>query len=325
MRRQGRTQSRFQSILALLVAAMVLVFPQSEPLAAEQSDSVASIISESEDIDPYRLLILYDPNSSLQKSAPVPVGYQRILAESVSGFGVWMRNFPLRSKNEPLTRYDGSFLAAPNVIAGVLDLPTNSPAQDARGCLYSFMMEYSRHVELELELNFRGLENDTASFYRYLTGSYSTNAARTRLFWQEGDEKPLDETMRTRFTGFARSVTSYNSLIRDCQEIPESEVMPGDIFVQVDPKDRLNSHLIIILDVAVRDSSQASLISVFGGGKTAERLFLLGNSLTPGTNFHVIRPPKAGKGKWFVAGEIQDKMRAYPDGSFYRLPYEFLR
>ncbi len=272
----------------------------------------------------YRYFILYDPNSSALKSNPEPTGYLRPADSAVSGFGVWLRHFPMRAPQEPLITYAGSFLAAPNVIGGALDLTTPAPSQGARGVLYRLMIEYARHQEREMETYFPGIADDSALFYRYVTGTYSTNADRSELFWREGDPRAIDDEMIMRYTLFSSSVTSYNSLIRDCSEVAEKDVLPGDVFIQADSAFRPDAHLAIVLDVAIRDTSQTTKLAGLDG-TTPKKLYLFANSLTPATNFHIIRPIKPGKTNWFYPGEIQKKHIAYGPGKYYRMPYPFLR
>ncbi|MFQ5606724.1 MAG: DUF4846 domain-containing protein [Candidatus Zixiibacteriota bacterium] len=284
--------------------------------AAAQTDEAPST-------DPYRFFTRFDPNSSARKSNPEPGGYVRVADSVVSGFGIWMRNFPMRSPDEPLIDYSGSFLAAPNVIGGALDLSTPAPAQNARGVLYRLMVEYSRVDERELDVIFPGIGEDSVSLYRFLTGKYSTSHGGRELYWRAGEETEISDQSLFRFSLFAMSVTSYHSLIRDCREVTEGEALPGDVFIQSDSSSRPEAHLSIVLDIAVRDTSQPTNLAL-RDGSAPERLFLFANSLTPATNFHIIRPIKAGKGNWFYPAELQGKLKGMGPGRFFRLPYEFL-
>lgn len=291
-------------------------------------NSLASVVfSQLDDPDSspyeYRYFILYDPNSSALKSNPEPAGYLRPADSVINGFGVWLRHFPMRSPEEPLTTYIGGFIAAPSVIGGALDLTSPSPSQGARGVLYRLMIEYARHNEREMDVFFPGIADDTSSFYKYVTGTYKTNADRSKLFWREGDPRAIDDDMITRFTLFSASVTSYRSLIRDCSEISEEDVMPGDVFIQADSAFRPDAHLAVVLDVALRDTSQTTTLAGLDR-ITPNKLFLFANSLTPGTNFHIIKPIKPGKLNWFYPGELQKKHKAYGPGKYYRIQYAFI-
>lgn len=312
-----RTNSGFRRQLPLLLFALVMWNSLGSVIFAQLDDPNESPYE-------YRYFILYDPNSSALKSNPEPAGFVRPADSAVIGFGVWLRYFPMRSPEEPLINYTGSFIAAPNVIGGALDLSTPAPSQGARGVLYRLMIEYARHKESEMDVYFPGIADDTLLFYKYVTGTFSTNADRTKLFWREGDPRAIDDDMIMRYTLFSSSVTSYKSLMRDCSEVAEEDVMPGDVFIQADSAFRPDAHLIIVLDVVSRDTSQTTKLAGLDG-ITPTKLYLFANSLTPATNFHIIKPIKPGKGNWFYPGELQKKYKAYGPGKYYRISYPFLQ
>jgi len=291
--------------------------------------AVESVQSKSAIKNPYSVYPRFDPNSSVRKRNPAPNGYLRISADSVRGFGNWLRDYPMRSDAEPLTTYTGAFLADPASIGGVLDMPITSPGFDARGLLYPLMHEYAQVTGREMELKYRGLADDSISLLHYLTGTYKTNYSRTKYMWTEGTPKALDEAQMKRFTEFARSVTSYRSLIRDSREIAEEDLLPGDLFIQTDSTPRPDAHLSIAIDVATlapdADVSKIARNLKDKDGKPYKRIFLFANGLTPASAFHIIRPIKPGKGNWIVPGELEDKLKHVGPGRFYRLQYQFLR
>ncbi len=340
MKTINKAKAGNKTISALITIGflMLIIYWCIEPTCAVAGDSTLSVISkvpasENTDIqqieDPYGVYPRYDPSSSVRKSNPAPEGYSSVLADSVSGFGIWLRNYPMRGAKEPLTTNFGTFLADATVIGGVLDVPTTSPGGNARGILYPLMHEYAKVTHREMELNYQGMGLDSVSLFQYMTGNYSTNSNRTKYFWKEGEEKTLDEDLMKRFTEFLRTITSYKSLIRDCQEIEESEVLPGDLFIQADTTSREDQHLAVVLDVATLSAnSEHSAVPPILRDKNKvpyERIFLFGNSLTPATSFHIIKPIRPGKGNWIVPGELAKKLKHMGPGKFYRLTYSFLR
>ncbi len=280
-------------------------------------------------IDPYRFWDRYDPNSSVEKSNPTPVGYERISRSQLNGFARWLSRLPLRAPQEPLLRFEGDFLLTPDRIGGVIDINVNSPAEDARGILYRLMMEFTRHTERELEMQFATKSLDTAKSANWFTGTYKTNADRSKLIFTPGSDVPLDEIELLKFTYFAISVTNYKSLIRDCREIPEDSVLPGDIFVQYDSTvEKPFGHVSICLDVALQSSAPSEKSAADGSTDwraSSPRLYLYGNCLTPATNFHIVRPLEYLKGSWFSPGELAGKLAGIGPGRYFRLPYKFLR
>ncbi|HSG99395.1 MAG TPA: hypothetical protein VLB27_05060, partial [candidate division Zixibacteria bacterium] len=122
----------------------------------------------------------------------------------------------------------------------------------------------------------------------------------------------------------ARVYTTFESLIRDCQQVSEDEVMPGDVYITLDTAAVDAGHLALVLDVAERLPDAAESVPGLDR-QPAPRLFLFSNSLTPATNYHIVKPIKPNKGNWFVPGEMDMKLAGYPDGAYYRLPYAYLR
>ncbi len=305
------------------------VLISDESKAVSKAESKAVVVDQFEGVDLYGSYSRYDPHSSIEKRNAAPKGYLQIPNDSLRGFGRWLRGYPMRSESEPLTTYGGNFLAEPTVVGGIIDLPVVSPGTGSREVLYSFMHEYAIVMQREMELNYRGLADDSVSMYLYATGSYSTNFNRTKYYWKETEEKALDANLLNRYTEFVRSVSSYKSLIRDCQEISIADVLPGDLFIQYDFAPRPKGHLSIVLDVAVLDP-EANIAEIGASlkdssGDPYQRVFLFGNGLTPASSFHIIKPVKPGKGNWIVPGELASKLKHIGPGKFYRIPYQYLR
>lgn len=289
------------------------------PAAKQRIDSMISVTREL-----YSKIDLYEPNSALILRTPAPAGYTRIPDSALSSFGLWFRYFPMRPASEPLTTPAGQFVATQAMISGVLDAPIVSQRSTSRGVLYFLLGLYAHHTENELEYLVRTTGTDTLMMSRFLTGVYSLNSNKTKLIWKEGRQRSLDLSTVSRYTELAINITNFRTLIRDCREVSPAEVRPGDLYIALDTTSRVDDgHLAVVLDIAEPDQDAKPVLNNIDG-TPAERLFLFGNSLTPATSFHVIRPLKSGKGAWFTGGEIAEKLQGFPAGRFFRLPYRFL-
>lgn len=307
--------------LALVLTLAALSAPQIA--ISSESEHIDSMIAETREL--YAHIDLYEPNSALILRTKTPKDYTRLADSMNTKFGLWFRYFPMRSKTEPLTTPHGQFVATQDVTGGILDAPIVSHGSTSRGVLYFLIGMYSIHTENEMNFPIRSRGEDTLNMLKFLTGTYSLNSNKTKLIWKEGPEKSLDGTSVGKYTEFARNITNFRTLIRDCEEVDVADVLPGDLYIAVDTLGKVDEgHLAFVLDVALADDSENPALKN-PDGTAANKVFLMGNSLTPATSFHVIRPITAGKGAWFTPGEIPKKLKGFPPGRFFRLPYQFLR
>lgn len=295
---------------SLFLTVVTFLFLTQASIIRAQTDSLENRV------DPYRFLDSFDPSTSIQTRFPAPKGYHRIDRKSLTGFGRWLTRLPMLPPGETVANPFNQFVLLSIFVGGVVDVPLISNSYDARGILNRLGHDYARHMERELEIYHPGRGDDSIVFERWITGKYRTNANYTKLIWDEGEQRAIDGGEMTRFTDFSNLVTSYATLLKECEEITESAAMPGDIFVQIDSSSKApHHHVVIVIDVVEGDSASVD----------PDRLILFGNGLTPAASFHILKPIKQTYRNWFAEGKLEEKLVKGGKGKFYRLNLPYLR
>ena len=97
-----------------------------------------------------------------------------------------------------------------------------------------------------------------------------------------------------------------SSLARDLKTVDESELLPGDLYIQPDQSGRGGiGHVSVILDMCENT--------------LGARLYLFGYGFIPAQDFHLPLPSsEQGIGKWYTLNGYMSHVAAFGDGEFHR-------
>ncbi|TGK32753.1 hypothetical protein EHQ12_12505 [Leptospira gomenensis] len=207
---------------------------------------------------------------------PVPKGSERIPFPKDS-FSEFVRHLPLKSEKTLLTFQKKNILGRYDTI-GVLDLPLLF-RDDLEQCA-----DYSMRVWAE---------------YHKQTG----NLDRLYLFDYNGNKKRFRQSGLS-YTSFLRKAFASSnsfSLKRGAAQISESDLRPGDLFVQ--NEDGGIGHVSMILDSVKHPNGK--------------KMFLIGFSFMPAQEMHIERAPRGfGSSGWFTyEGFVNHLKESYPYGT----------
>ena len=258
-------------------------------------------------------LLLPIANSAGQSSNPDSVvmipcvdDYIRIQLESDS-FADYVRHLPLKEINSPVKSWSGSIIHEGDEIHAVIDWQLPDKVQQCADVTIRLFAEYLREYGQIEKIKFKSLSGNIIDYSKWLHGRYALNSAGSKIEYRKSQQAKLDSD--DEFEKYLRFVMTYansSSLARDLKTVEESELLPGDIYIQPDPSGRGGiGHVSVILDMC--ENTQG------------ERLYLFGYGFIPAQDFHLPLPsPEQGVGKWFTLDGYKKFIAVFGDGDFHR-------
>lgn len=197
---------------------------------------------------------------TVKSDIDIPNGYERKTYPEGS-FSTWLQNLPLKSDNIVLNYRGGQINSFYNVLA-VAEIPLlfNSDLEQCADYCMRLWAEYHKSLN---------------------------KLDRLYLFEYNGNKRMYTSDGRS-YRDFLRWVFSYSnsySLKRGCKEVIETELQPGDMFVQ--NQTGSIGHVCMIVDACE--------------SPYAEKLYLIGYSFMPAQEFHIEKAgDEYGKSGWFT-------------------------
>jgi hypothetical protein len=209
----------------------------------------------------------YPQQPTIASQIPVPNGFVR-KSFPQGTFSNWVQNLPLK-KSDRILAYNGSAINDPdhNVIAlynvfAVVDMPLlfKSDIEQCADYCMRFWAEYHKSL------------NKLDKLY---------------LFDYNGNKKLYSSSGKS-WTGFLKWAFSYSnsfSLKKGCAAIKETDVIPGDMFVQNEGGGI--GHVSMVVDIAE--------------SKDGKKLYCIGFGFMPAQEFHIEKAEdKYGQAGWFT-------------------------
>lgn len=232
--------------------------------------------------------------------------YERIELESES-YADYVRSLPLKKYGSPVKSWSGGIIHNADEIHAVIDWAKPSKVQQCADVAIRLRAEYLRERNQRSKIKFKSLSGDSIEYVKWLAGRYALNSSGRRIVY--GKSSTVKSDTDAEFDKYLRFVMTYansSSLARDLLTVEESELLPGDIYIQPDPSGRGGiGHVSVVLDISET--------------KEGHRLYLFGYGFIPAQDFHLPLPSKdQGVGKWFSLEGYKDHIAVFGDGEFHR-------
>jgi hypothetical protein len=221
--------------------------------------------------------------NSVEKTIPVPKGYQRIKTEKNS-FAEWMRTLPVKPAGASILAYTGEKL--PDTfykIFGIIDIPLLSK-RDIEQCAdwaYRFWYEYQRETGQRENLWLSDYPGNKITFEKW-----------------KSEQKGKDPTLSEFFIWTCDHANSYSQKMGLYEVKEERQLKPGDLMVQ-NQKGGVG-HVSILFDVCENEA----------GG----RLYLIGFGFMPAQECHIEEAPAdLGQEGWFTLDGYRQYLKQHLD------------
>lgn len=201
----------------------------------------------------------------------VPPGFER-QAVPPGSFPDYLRQAPLLPAGSPVLRFDGQKVMEGSDVAAVLDMPLLDATQQCADSALRYWFEYLHEAGKDDEIQAK------------LTSGEKVTLARWKADRKRGES---DQEVFIRFLKHCMNYVGSYSLSRDLPSVDESDLGPGCLIVQPNPKGGIG-HLSMIFDMA--------------RNARGERVFLVGYGFLPAQSVFLAKPD-AGNGPaataWF--------------------------
>lgn len=187
------------------------------------------------------------PASRRVADIAAPAGYERVAVASGS-FAEYVRDAPLMPSGSDVLRYDGVAVHDAEDVTAVLDMPLLNQNQQCADSALRYWFEYQREAGREETITAR------------LTSGEWVSLADWRRKRRSGES---DDKVYRRFLAHCMEFVGSFSMNRDLGKIEASELQPGDLIVQPNPKGGIG-HLSLVVDVARDAKGRVALLVAYG-------------------------------------------------------------
>ncbi len=220
----------------------------------------------------------------------LPDGFTRLSLDP--GWPLWVRELPLMPDGEPRKFFSGEVVKDSSDVLGIVAVPVLGPTHRSAQMavtLWSYYKLYTKEPNgLRLRTNYGQFINwdSFRTGTRYLPEDMGTRLAVNR----DGRKVGPAYKEKVAFRDFLRTVFNYvgpAALVRFLSPLQESDLRPGDVYVQADLRDFRRGEVAVIVDAAENPEGQ--------------RIFLMARGSTPAGHLYLVKPKKGeGTGDWFT-------------------------
>ena len=262
---------------------------------------------------PFFFFLIVAANSAAQNINPDSIAlipcvddYIRIQLESDS-FPDYVRYLPLKEIGSSVRSWNNTIIHEASEIHAVIDWKLPDKVQQCADVAIRLRAEYLREHNRINKIRFKSLSGNSIDYTKWLNGRYALNSSGSRIEYRKSQHAKSDTDEEfEKYLHFVMMYANSSSLARDLTTVEESELLPGDIYIQPDPTGRGGiGHVSVILDMCENTDG--------------ERLYLFGYGFIPAQDFHLPLPSsEQGIGKWFTLDGYKKHIAIFGDGDFHR-------
>lgn len=178
----------------------------------------------------YGFVTMPDTIYTFEGEFVLPDGYRHADSSELSPFQNYVANFPLWHRFIPVGSFYGKRVYDYKDITRPVHLPYSGPAYTDRAVPIRILAEYLQDTERRNDLQVVPAAGDTMTYAKWFSHDIVYGPNKNVQF---KPSTPKDTTLKEYYTfmRFCLENTSYRSIAYNCDSIPPSELMPGDIYV----------------------------------------------------------------------------------------------
>ena len=233
-----------------------------------------------------------------------PGGFSRIDSAKLTPFQFWVSNLPLWFKERPVGSLKHGEVYKADSVSRVVHLPWRALDFSDRIIPLQLMADYLFIKGMDDQMNTITPSGDTLTFDRFLSGTV-TYGSRGEIHWTLSPRRAPSEDEYDRYFALIVSNTDYRSLLRNCEPVADSALLPGDIYVNCDSN-------------GVKGRVAITLVTIQNAN--GNRLYIFGTGCPDECDFHIPLFNNRRDYPWTTADEVA-KLMGPPKGisGFYRI------
>ncbi len=233
----------------------------------------------------------------------MPEGFHLPDSSQLSGFAVWVQNFPIWHQWKSVGQWDGGKAFNYDEVSRVVHLPWTGPTFTDRAIPIRILGEYLRYVHREFDLSIFPPAGEELSYSGWLSGKPAYNS-RMELFIKPGERRDSSDAEYYQYLTFVMAGTTYKSLARNCDPIEAADIMPGDLYLAYD---------------TTADSGQVYVVMHVVKNDLGDQRFIVATGCRSACDFYIPKVNPDRNDPWVTVGDIASLNTGRQVAGFFRL------
>jgi hypothetical protein len=215
----------------IILAVLALVFAVAASASAERTADFEKLLAW------YKAHYDFtEPDDSIytfEGEYGLPEGFHVPDSSEMSGFSLWVQNFPIWHQWKAVGQWDGGKAFEFNQVSRVVHLPWTGSSFTDRAIPVRILGEYLRYTHHQFDMTIIPPAGKSLSYRDWLSGKPAYNS-HMELFLKPGDKRDSSDAEYYQYLTFVMSGITYHSLPENCDPISADEIMPGDLYLAYD-------------------------------------------------------------------------------------------
>jgi len=284
-----------------VATALLTVLSVAGSAAAQQPEDTAEILKWY--YQHYPFVTMEDTIYTFETEFVLPDGFHRPDSSELTPFQNWVSHFPLWHRWKPVGHWKGGKQYEKDEISRAVHLPWKGERHTDKTIPVRILGEWLFYRQREPELRVVPKSGTTLRYEDFLGGELRFNN-RMEPFFQPSEPRPPSPREYYRFLMTCLDLTSYGSLVANCDTVAVGDLSPGDLFIAHDETGR-QGRVYIVLVKLVNDRG--------------DRLFAIACGCEEACDFHIPLLTKDRDQPWVTVAQIEQLAEVYTHRGFFRL------
>lgn len=232
-----------------------------------------------------------------------PAGFTRPDSASLSPFSFWVSHFPLYHSDRPVGSFRHGIVKEVDEICRTVDFKWRLSKLRDDVIPIQILGEYYKYLNIAERLAIEPKLGDTMIYRRWLE-SKVVYGPRRNLKFIPSAVRPDSEREFSRFFDLCANNTDYAVLRKNCVPVPDTEVLPGDLYIASN-HNGAKGRVYVILCMLI--------------GRGDEKVYAVGTGCDNACDFHIPLVNESRSNPWLSTEHIKDLAQGYDSTGFYRL------
>lgn len=284
--------------IIILVLILISIFISSA--FAEQTDDFKKLYQFYK--KNYNFYAIPDTVYPIETELKIPEGYSLPPWKDITVYSEWVSRFPLWHRYKGVGNWKRMEQMKPDQIARAVHLPWEGTSFKDFAIPIRILGEYYFQYDRRHELKISPPVGEIMTYDKWLNGK-PAYTYKGDLIFKDDVKKEDTEKEYYKFLQFCMNNSDYKSLAADCNQVEDTKIKPGDLFIAYDDSGKQGLTYVILC-----------LISN-GEGNT---LYLVATGCPEACDFHIplIKPDRDAP--WVTIDEIRAQNTSYKNSGFFR-------
>jgi hypothetical protein len=230
-----------------------------------------------------------------------PEGFRRLDEKKLTGYQFWISHLPLWHYGQGVGSLARGMVLMPEKISRTLNLPWRTTKFYDCVIPLQLLAEYMLYLKKPNELAYRPKIGDPLTYPMFLKNDVAYDAHGRILFTPVKERTPSDSLFNA-FLDLVAVNTNYASLESNCESVPDSSVLPGDLLIGRD---------------SLGTSGKVVTVLLVAGNNAGETRYIVGFGCDDGCDLYIPLSQENRVYPWLTLDEVKGLV-VRPHVGFYR-------